>query len=54
MQEDDKKNKKYKVHNDKIFCTDQNIDQLSNNDYYQLNKGQFIEYEGFDNTYTVP
>ena len=44
----------FDIYNDKIFCTDQNIDQLSNNDYYQLNKGQFIEYEGFDNTYTVP
>tara|TARA_B110000285_G_scaffold67932_1_gene78024 strand:+ start:71 stop:499 length:429 start_codon:yes stop_codon:yes gene_type:complete len=41
------------IYKDKIFCTDQNIDQLQN-DHYQLNKGQFIEYEGFDNTYTVP
>ena len=44
----------FDIYNDKIFCTDQDIDQLSSNDYYQLNKGQFTEYKGFDNTYTVP
>jgi hypothetical protein len=42
------------VYNDKIFCTDQDVDQLNENDHYQLNKGQFTEYKGFDNTYTVP
>mgnify|MGYP003625492536 CR=1 FL=1 len=42
------------IYNDKIFCTDQDIDQLDFNDHYQLNKGQFTEYDGFDNTYTVP
>ena len=42
------------IYNEKIFCTDQDVDQLSFNDYYELNKGQFIEYKGFDNTYTVP
>ena len=42
------------IYRDKIFCTDQDIDQLNDNDHYQLNKGQFTEYKGFDNTYTVP
>ena len=41
------------IFNDKIFCTDQDVDQLNQNDYYQLNKDQFTFYEGFDNTYTV-
>jgi len=42
------------IYRDKVFCTDQDIDQLNDNDHYQLNKGQFTEYKGFDNTYTVP
>jgi hypothetical protein len=41
------------IYNDKIFCTDQDVDQLNQNDYYKLNKDQFTFYEGFDNTYTV-
>ena len=45
----DKTNSIYK---DRIFCTDQVIDQ-SNNDYYKLNDGQFTTYDGYDNTYIV-
>jgi|TARA_R110000824_G_scaffold67353_2_gene174354 hypothetical protein len=41
------------IFKDKIFCTDQDVDQLDFNDYYQLNKGQYIEYNGFNNTYIV-
>ena len=41
------------IFNDRIFCTDQDIDQLNDNDYYQLNKGQYTHYNGFNNTYTV-
>ena len=41
------------LYNDKIFCTDQDVNQLQN-EYFKLNKGQYIEYKGFDNTYTVP
>jgi|TARA_R110000803_G_scaffold75495_3_gene139889 hypothetical protein len=41
------------IFRDKIFCTDQDIDQLNDNDYYKLNKGQYTFYNGFDNTYTV-
>ena len=41
------------IFNDKIFCTDQNIEQLDENDYYKLNKDQYTFYNGFDNTYTV-
>lgn len=41
------------IFRDKIFCTDQDIDQLNDNDYYKLNKGQYTFYNGYDNTYTV-
>ena len=41
------------IFNDKIFCTDQDVDQLNQNDYYKLNKDQYTFYNGFDNTYTV-
>ena len=41
------------IYNDKIFCTDQDVDQLNQNDYYKLNKDQYTFYDGFDNTYTV-
>ena len=41
------------IYNDKIFCTDQDVDQLNQNDYYKLNKGQYTHYNGFNNTYTV-
>lgn len=45
-------NKTDSIYKDRIFCTDQNIDQ-SNNDYYNLNDGQFTTYNGYDNTYIV-
>mgnify|MGYP003624598369 FL=1 len=38
---------------DKIFCTDQDINELTDNDYYQLNKGVYDSYDGFNNQYTV-
>lgn len=47
-----KSDKANSIYKDRIFCTDQVIDQ-SNNDYYKLNKDQFITYNGFDNTYIV-
>ena len=40
------------IYKDKIFCTDQDIDQ-ENNDYYKINKGQYTHYNGYDNTYLV-
>tara|TARA_R100000935_G_C2805348_1_gene152395 strand:+ start:604 stop:1035 length:432 start_codon:yes stop_codon:yes gene_type:complete len=42
------------IYRDRIFCTDQDINQLQNNRFYQLNEGQYVEYNGFDNTYIVP
>lgn len=41
------------IYNDKIFCTDQDIAQLNQNDYYKINKDQYTFYNGSDNTYTV-
>ena len=41
------------IYNDKIFCTDQDVDQLNQNDYYKINKDQYTFYNGSDNTYTV-
>ena len=40
------------IYKDRIFCTNQSVDQLDN-DYYKLNKGQYSEYKGYDNTYIV-
>tara|TARA_R110000823_G_C15587169_1_gene463813 strand:- start:10 stop:378 length:369 start_codon:yes stop_codon:yes gene_type:complete len=47
-----KSDKANSIYKDRIFCTDQVIDQ-STDDYYKLNKDQFITYNGFDNTYIV-
>ena len=41
------------IFKDRIFCTDQDVDQLNLNDHYELNKGQYTHYNGFNNTYTV-
>ena len=46
-------NFKEDIYNDRIFCTDQDIDQLNDNDHYQLNKGQFTTYNGYNNEYIV-
>ena len=35
---------------DKIFCTDQAINQ-TNNDYYSVNDGQYTEEDSYDNEY---
>jgi hypothetical protein len=41
------------IYRDRIFCTDQDLDQLINNQYYELNEGQYTFYNGYDNTYKV-
>lgn len=40
------------IFKDRIFCTDQDIDQL-NNDHYDLNSNEYLDYDGYDNTYLV-
>ncbi len=41
------------IYKDKLFCTDQDIDQLNDNDHYELNKGQYTSNDSFDNEYIV-
>ncbi len=40
------------IYKDKVFCTDQVVNQL-NNDYYNINKNQFTSEESFDNEYII-
>ena len=44
---------KERVYKDRIFCTDQDIDQKNDNDHYNINKGQFTTNNSFDNEYIV-
>lgn len=46
-------NQTQNIYKDKIFCTDQDIDQLNDNDHYQLNKGQYTTNDSFNNEYIV-
>ena len=41
------------IYKDRIFCTNQDVDQLNKNDHYEINKGQYTTYDGYDNTYIV-
>jgi len=41
------------IYEDRIFCTNQDVDQLNKNDHYDLNKGQYTTYNGSNNTYIV-
>jgi hypothetical protein len=40
------------LYRDKIFCTDQQIDQKED-EYYDLNLGIYKTFDSFDNTYKV-
>jgi hypothetical protein len=40
------------IYRDKIFCTDQDIDQ-DTNDYYSVNKDVYISEDSFDNDYII-
>ena len=40
------------IFSDRIFCTDQTIDQ-ANNEYYELNEGQYVYNNSYDNDYIV-
>jgi len=40
------------IFRDKIFCTDQTIDQETNN-YYDMNQGQYIENTSGNNDYII-
>ena len=40
------------IFSDRIFCTDQTIDQTKN-EYYELNQGQYVYNNSYDNDYIV-
>jgi hypothetical protein len=40
------------IYKDKIFCTDQTINQ-SNNDYYSVNEGEYTTENSYDNDYII-
>lgn len=40
------------IYLDKIFCTDQTINQ-ANNDYYSVNSGEYNTEDSFDNDYII-
>ena len=42
----------YTVYRDKIFCTDENVDQREL-DYYKINKGEYVSDQSFDNDYII-
>ncbi len=40
------------IYKDKVFCTDQTINQ-ANNDYYSINDGEYVQEDSFDNDYII-
>lgn len=44
---------KERMYKDRIFVTDQDIDQINDNDHYQINKGQYKTNNSFNNEYIV-
>ena len=48
----DTSNFKVVAYRDRIFCTDQTISQ-TDGDYYDLNKGQYVTTEAYNNEYIV-
>jgi len=40
------------IYKDKIFCTDQTVDQ-ENNDYYTMNSGEYTTEDSYDNDYII-
>ena len=40
------------IYKDKVFCTNQTINQ-SNNDYYSVNDGEYVQEDSFDNDYII-
>ena len=40
------------IYKDKVFCTDQTINQ-TNNDYYFINKDEYVQEDSFDNDYII-
>ena len=40
------------IYKDKVFCTDQTINQANNN-YYSVNSGEYTTEDSFDNDYII-
>lgn len=40
------------IYKDKLFCTDQDVNQ-SENDYYSVNEGEYVTYNSNDNDYII-
>ncbi len=40
------------IYKDKVFCSDQTINQ-TNNDYYSVNSGEYTTENSFDNDYLI-
>ena len=40
------------IYKDKVFCTDQTINQANNN-YYSVNSGEYTTENSFDNDYII-
>tara|TARA_R100001224_G_scaffold36106_2_gene20425 strand:- start:8405 stop:8848 length:444 start_codon:yes stop_codon:yes gene_type:complete len=46
-------NQKERIYKDRIFVTDQDIDQKNDNEHYGINKDQYVTNNSFDNEYIV-
>ena len=46
-------NQKERIYKDRIFCTDQDIDQLNDNDHYNINKDVYKTNDSVNNEYIV-
>jgi len=40
------------IYKDKVFCTDQTVDQ-DTNDYYSVNSGEYVSDTSYDNDYII-
>jgi len=46
-------NQKERIYKDRLFVTDQDIDQLNDNDHYNINKDVYITNDSYNNEYIV-
>jgi hypothetical protein len=40
------------IYKDRVFCTDQTVNQ-TNNDYYSVNSGEYTTENSYDNDYII-
>ena len=46
-------NQRERIYKDRIFVTDQDIDQKNDNEHYSINNNQYVTNNSFDNEYIV-